>query len=353
MAKRILACFVLLIASGPLCFCQQLRIRVLSRLHPTELELRTSAAQALTIQASGKQFVVEPNSTEGQVQIKLAEGQLFLALPGQGLRATTIRVTGRTGAADFVLAVPGKITRRYFGMLDVAAKDGELVPILTTDLETAVASVVQAETEAGTPIEALKAQAVVARSYFVAAKGRHQGFDFCDLAHCQVLRGVPPSDSGAARAGAETRGLVLAYENKPFAAMFTRSCGGRTRTPSEDGLPTNGYPYFPVVCDYCSKTPFRWTRKLSSIDATVASRGENGRLTLCRRLGWNTVPSDDFSAHNEGVQVVLVGEGQGHGIGLCQRGAEAMAARGADFRAILAHYFPNVTISRRAIPFAP
>lgn len=353
MAKRIPACFVLLIAAAPLCFCQQLRIRVLSRLHPTELELRTSATQALVIQASGKGFVVEPNSTEGQVQIKLAEGQLFLELPGQRLRATSIRVTGRTGAADFVLAVPGKITRRYFGVLDIAAKDRELEPILTTDLETAVASVVQAETEAGTPIEALKAQAVVTRSYFVAAKDRHQGFDFCDLAHCQVLRGVPPPRSGAARAAAETRGLVLMYENRPFAAMFTRSCGGRTRTPSEDGLPTNGYPYFPVVCDYCAKTPFRWTRKLSSIDAAVASRGENGRLTLCRRLGWNTVPSDDFSAHNEGAQVVLVGEGQGHGIGLCQRGAEAMAANGADFRAILAHYFPNVRISNRAIPLAP
>jgi stage II sporulation protein D len=345
MAKRILACFVLLAASASSCFCQQLRIRVLSRYHPTELELRTSGAQALVIEASGERLIVEPNSSEGKAQIKFAEGQLLLALSGQRLHVTSIRVTGRTGAADFVLAVPGKISRRYLGMLDVAAKDGELEPIVTMDLETAVASVVQAETEAGTPIEALKAQAVVTRSYFVAAKGRHQGFDFCDLAHCQVLRGVPPPGSAAARAAAETRGLVLTYESKPFAAMFTRSCSGHTRTPFEDGLPANGYPYFPVVCDYCAKAPFRWTRKLSSIDAAIASRGENGRLTLCRRLGWNSVPSDDFSIHKEGLQAVLVGEGQGHGIGLCQRGAEAMAANGADFRAILVHYFPNVTIS--------
>lgn len=353
MTKRVLACFLLLVVSAPLCFCQQLRIRILSRLHPTELELSTSAAQALVIQASGKRFVVVPSATEGKAHIKIAEGQLLLALSGQRLRATSIRVTGRADVADFVLAVPGKITRRYFGMLDVAAKNGELEPILTMDLETAVASVVRAETEAGTPIEALKAQAVVTRSYFVAAKGRHQGFDFCDLAHCQILREVPPPGSGAARAAAETRGLVLAYENKPFAAMFTRSCGGRTRTPSEDGLPPNGYPYFSVVCDYCAKAPFRWTRKLASIDAAVASRGENGRLTLCRRLGWSTVPSDDFSAHKEGAQVVLVGEGQGHGIGLCQRGAEAMAATGANFRAILAHYFPNATILGWRIPSAP
>jgi peptidoglycan hydrolase-like amidase len=57
--------------------------------------------------------------------------------------------------------VPGKISRHYLGTLDVKAIHGELVPAVTMDLETAVASVVQAESSPGTPLEALKGQAVV------------------------------------------------------------------------------------------------------------------------------------------------------------------------------------------------
>jgi stage II sporulation protein D len=56
------------------------------------------------------------------------------------------------------------------------------------------------------------------------------------------------------------------------------------------------------------------------------------------------VPSNNFTAHKEDDKVVLEGRGQGHGIGLCQRGAKAMAESGATFREILEHYFPNTKI---------
>lgn len=346
MWKKLLACGVLLISCGPVCHCQALRISVLSRFRPTELEVRPSRNEALVVEAAGKRFVLGPDSYEATAQIKIAGGELLVDVSGEHVRTKILRATGRIGAADFVLSVPEKVSRRYFGRLAITANDGEIRATVTMDLETAVASVVQAETDAGTPLEALKAQAVVTRSYFVAAKDRHQGFDFCDLAHCQVLRGPPSSASPAARATVETRGLVLVYQNRTFAAMFTRSCGGRTRTPSQDGLPTSVYPYFAVRCARCREKPFCWTRKLSPSDFALLAKGENGRLTLCRRLGWNAVPSDDFTERREGERILLEGKGQGHGIGLCQRGAEAMAVGGADFAAILAHYFPNTEILR-------
>jgi peptidoglycan hydrolase-like amidase len=347
MAKTLLACFALLFASTPACSAQTLRISVLSRFRPRQLDLRPSRTQALVVRISGKRFVLEPDAADAEAQIEVADGQLRIAIHGETLWGARFRAAGRAGAADFILSVPGKVTRRYFGALAIEAKGGKLEAIVTMNLETAVASVVEAETEAGTPIEALKAQAVATRSYFIAAKGRHAGFDFCDLAHCQVLRSPPPPGSPARRATAATRGLVLSYREQPFAAMFTRSCAGRTRTPAEDGLPARGYPYFAVACDYCRKNPFRWTRTVSPKDAALlASEGENGRLELCRRLGWNAIPSDDFSARKDGGKVVLEGSGQGHGIGLCQRGAEAMAASGEDFRAILLHYFPNAAVAR-------
>jgi stage II sporulation protein D len=343
--KTLFCCLVLVFASGVVCRAQDVRISVLSRYRPTQLVLEPSQTQAMVLELSGERLVLEPDSADARAEIRIAAGQLLVAIGDQNLRTKDFHAAGRTGASEFILSVPGKISRHYFGTLTIAPKAGELEVIVTMDLETAVASVVQAETDPRTPMEAVKAQAVVTRSYFVAAKYRHQGFDFCDLAHCQVLRGLPAPGSPAERATQETRGLVLPYEGKPFAAMFTRSCGGRTRTPAEDGLPSNGYPYFSVVCDYCRKHPFRWTRTVSAEDAELLlSKGENGRLELCRRLGWNAVSSNDFVASKDGAGVVLKGRGQGHGIGLCQRGAEAMAAGGANYRAILLHYFPNTSI---------
>jgi stage II sporulation protein D len=191
----------------------------------------------------------------------------------------------------------------------------------------------------------LKAQAVVSRSYFTAGGGRHADFDFCDLTHCQFLREPPRPDSPAAIATAETRGMVLIYQNKPVASMFTRSCGGHTRTPQDVGISTGAYPYFSVRCDFCYKNPVRWTRIVSPEDAALLLRsGEAGRLAIGRRLGWNAVPSNNFTAHKTGTEVVLDGMGQGHGIGFCQRGAMVMASDGATFRAILEHYFPNTNV---------
>lgn len=346
MRKLFLVCAVLLIPFSPPCHCQTLRISVLSRFRPTDLDLRPSPTEALIVEAAGERFVLEPDSYQATAQIRIAEGGLLVAISGRQVRTKFLRVAGRTGAADFVLSVPQKISRRYFGSLAITAKDGKIQTIVSMDLETAVASVVAAETEPGTPLEALKSQAVVTRSYFAAAKNRHEDFDFCDLAHCQVLGSLPNFDSPAARATVETRGLVLVYHDRSFAAMFTRSCAGRTRTPSQDGLPSNGYPYFAVRCGYCRGKPFRWTRKLAPSDFALLAKGENGRLAVCRGLGWNAVPSDDFTARHEGAQIVLEGKGQGHGIGFCQRGAEAMAASGADSAAILRHYFPNTKILR-------
>jgi stage II sporulation protein D len=213
------------------------------------------------------------------------------------------------------------------------------------DLENAVASVVAAESTPGTPSEALKALAVAARSYFVAGKGRHRDFDFCDTTHCQFLREPLASNTAAAQAISATRGLVIAYQSQPVAAMYTRSCSGSTRTPAELGLPPAAYPYYSVDCQYCRQNPSRWESRLSAADA-AALRGSNefSRLRLGRSLGWSAVPSNNFVVRKEGEQTILRGVGQGHGIGLCQAGAKAMAEEGADFREILAHYYPNTAI---------
>jgi hypothetical protein len=343
LGRAVLLLFLTL-TLNPLVNAQEVRIGVLGLFHPRQIKLHASRNEAVVIRAAGETFVLEPGSPAA-ASLRISNDVLLLEFGGHVLRAVELHAAARNnGDVSFLITVPGKVTRGYHGRLDVKAAHGEVVPIITMDLETAVASAVAAESDSDASLEALKAQAVVARSYFIAGGGRHRDFDFCDLTHCQFLREPPAQDSSASVATRETRGIVLIYEEKPFAPMFSRSCGGHTRTPAELGLPGGAYPYFPVLCEFCYKSPFRWTRRLSLEDAALLGKGESGRLAVDRRLGWNVVPSNNFHSRQEGEELILEGTGQGHGIGLCQRGAKAMADEGSTFREILDHYFPNTSL---------
>jgi peptidoglycan hydrolase-like amidase len=330
---------------------QDVRIGVLGLFRPREITVQAAPGQALVvhtlnIHVGNKDFVLERSSGEDAAKLTVDGNVLVVQVGAQSFRTSAIYASGwSNGAVDFELGVPAKIRRRYRGVLEVKAVAGVLVPVIQMDLETAVASVVQAESAPGTALEALKAQAIATRSYFLAASRRHHDFDFCDTTHCQFLRQPPPASSDASRAVLATRGLALVYRERIVAAMFTRSCGGQTRTPQEVGLSSNGYPYFPALCDYCVRHPTRWVRRVSQAEAAdLHERGEASRLDLDRRFGWDAIPSNSFSTHSDARGVVLEGTGEGHGIGLCQAGAKDMAEAGATFREILEHYYPNTIL---------
>lgn len=323
------------------------RIGVLGLFHPLQLTVSASASSALVVRAGEERLVLEKSSGIDSAAVRISDRQVVVTAGSRVVRATELTVTGRNGEpVDFVLAVPEKITRHYRGMLKIKPSAGSLIGIVVMDREIAVASIVAAESMPETPIEALKAQAVAARSYLVASRGRYREFDFCDTTHCQFLREPPAPATAAARAVAATRGLVLAYDSHPIAAMYTRSCSGHTRTPVELGMAPAAYPYYSVECKHCLAHPARWSSRISAQDAsTLRSSDESARLNIDRRLGWSAVPSNDFVVTTERDQIVVEGTGQGHGIGLCQSGAKAMAEEGADFRQILSHYYPNTTIA--------
>jgi peptidoglycan hydrolase-like amidase len=321
-------------------------IGVLGLFHPRQLMVSAAAGPALVVHADQERIVLEKSSGVDSTWIRISGSGILLQAGTRVVRSSTLTISGRQNEpVAFVLTVPGKITRRYRGTLEIKPSAGNLIAIVGMDRETAVASVVAAESAPDTPLEALKAQAVAARSYLVASRGRHRDFDACDTTHCQFLREPPAPASAVAKAVAATRDLVMTYDAQPFAAMYTRSCSGRTRTPAAVGLPSVGYPYYSVECKYCRAHPARWSSRISAQDAAMLhSSDESARLDIDRRLGWDAIPSNDFIVKNQSGQIILDGTGQGHGIGLCQSGAKAMAAEGASFRQILGHYYPNTTI---------
>ena len=135
-----------------------------------------------------------------------------------------------------------------------------------------------------------------------------------------------------------------------MAALYSASCGGRTKSLEEIGLPAEGYPYYAVDCEACRREAREWTARFSGSDAArlrARPQSETVRLEIVRRLGWSALPGNNYRIEPEADAVVLRGRGSGHGAGLCQQGAAAMAATGVDFRVILNRYFPATTIAVR------
>lgn len=335
---RLALCVLVLAGSGS---AADVRIGVLGLFHPKQVIVTPATGKPMECTSGALRW-----NFDEPLRITLQESGVITTSQSTQPLNQPLRCELPGGYGEITVSIRGKIARHYVGNFEVVALHSELEVIVSMELETAVASVVAAESPPGAPIEALKAQAVASRSFLVAGKGRHKDFDFCDTTHCQFLRQPPAPGSGAYNAALQTRGLVLAYEDLPFAAMYSSSCGGRTHSLEELGLPVRAYPYFAVVCEYCRRHPQKWVSEIAQPDASRLAATESSRLQLARKLGWKTVPSNSYSSRREGDSVLLQGVGVGHGIGLCQRGAADMARHGASFQEILAHYYPNTTLKQ-------
>jgi stage II sporulation protein D len=324
---------------------QEIRFGVLGLFHPRELILQQEGSQVLSVVAQGvaENPPLVVNGEPGRRQIVFrVEGDSVVACDRSADSWSAAARDG--GAVAFRLTVPGKFHRVYRGRLTIQARKGELLALVTMDRETAVASIVAAEMVESAPMEALKAQAVATRSFLLAGP-RHLNFDFCDTTHCQFLKSPPTATSRVASAVQATRGLVLAWQSKPLAAMYSSRCGGHTRSLHDVGLnPGDAYPYYSVRCQWCERHPISWQSRIGASGQPPKPGNERRRIAEARQWGWSAIPGSDFTATTESVGWRLEGHSVGHGVGMCQMGAAGMAAAGAGFREILAHYYPNTQL---------
>ena len=284
--KRAIALLLLVAASTIASAAVRVRIAVLGLFHPNQLVVEVSPAFPMLVDSGQQHFVAGVGASQ-RVAIHRAGRNVVVQAGGSRIVAERLTFGARSGGeSEFVLVVPGKLRRRYRGNLTITAGKGELIAVIAMELETAVASVVAAELSSDAPLEALKAQAVVSRSFLVSGGPRHAYADFCDTTHCQFLREPPAPASRAALAARATRGLVLAWKGKPFAAMYSASCGGRTHSLAQVGGLTIDYPYFSVACAYCRRVPEKWSSQVSRTDAAaLVPDSEQERIQSRSQIG--------------------------------------------------------------------
>jgi SpoIID/LytB domain protein len=253
--------------------------------------------------------------------------------------------------------------------------------VRTIPLEEYVAGVLAGEAARDSSPSALEALAITVRTYALANLSRHRadGFDLCDLTHCQVLRKATPATESAA---AGTAGKVLLYRGALASVFYTASCGGRTEQPSHVWPGASDPEYLPSRDDdACDGMPV-WTEELSAADLMrsleaagfkgdsirdlrVLSRNESGRVAelrlvglspgqisgqdlrvaVGRTLGWQHIKSTAFDVRRTDAGYRFSGHGSGHGVGLCVIGSARLGARGQSASEILARYFPAATIA--------
>lgn len=275
----------------------------------------------------------------------------------------------------------------------------QLMPLA---LEDYVKGVVAAEMPASFHLEALKAQAVAARTYAVKRArvfgGRgcdaHPGADLCtDPGHCQAW--LPAAElqkkwgmieyssnwTKISQAVEETAGQIITYQGVVIDPLFHSTCGGQTEDAG--AVWQQSFPYLvPVTCTYCQHSPKLKAEQKFSLSAfaaalreldgtiavtaqglksqapalTVAEKTATGRVAtvklgssslkataLRHALGLN---STRFTYKIEGEQIVFQVQGYGHGVGMCQYGADGMGKAGKDYGAILKHYYQGTEVTK-------
>ncbi|HEX9023435.1 MAG TPA: SpoIID/LytB domain-containing protein [Geobacteraceae bacterium] len=291
---------------------------------------------------------------------------------GKALRRLTV-------TAPQYVKVNGK---KYRGIVDVTPADKGLLVVNELPLEDYLIGLINCEISSQWPMEAIKAQAVIARSYAVYQKESRKSapYHLESTVMDQVYDGCEVEDSRAARGVRETAGVVLTYDNKVIQAFYHSNCGGHTEaTENVWGIPM---PYLRGVdCEYCLKAPSaKWelTLPLKRVEALLRKGGyqvgglreirigrknKSGRVTdvtlisgrgrftlsavsLRKAIGYSAIKSTNFEVRMTGNDVLFSGIGYGHGVGLCQWGAKQRALDGFDYREILSYYYPGARLEK-------
>lgn len=317
-----------------------------------------------------------------------AEGGDIVAKCGAEIRQTAgplVNITPLDQSAAIRVASANRPTREYRGCIEARPKAGALQLVNVVAVEDYLLACVPEEMPSGYPVEAIKAQAIAARTFALHNRGKHASddYDLCDTTNCQLYGGVQCERPRTTEAVGSTRGIVVAHGGQPASVMYSADCGGVTAC-GNGGTP---YPCAVVEPDgvpHCtwevSLTTNQLAQKLIAVgvkDVSELTRAEvvefdkSGRavqVALATPAGAVRVSGSKFRSAlaSCGVKsqlftletvdgtVVIKGKGSGHGVGLCQVGAKWLASSPQNYtcRQILTHYFPGTELAQLGPPDA-
>ncbi|EKD41354.1 MAG: SpoIID/LytB protein [uncultured bacterium] len=257
--------------------------------------------------------------------------------------------------------------------------------IHTVPMDEYLAGVIGNEMNARWPLEALKAQAVAARSYalygMLKAQGNGRSFDMLPTQADQVFRVRESKNPYLQEVVKMTKGEVISKKGRVVQAFYSSTCGGKTRSAVDAGLSKDSPLTKGCTDRYCETAPFRgWYVELtlSEIEKKLKAAGYDVKnlqsvkvkardksdyvLTVMVKddkgyqfipawkfrsaIGYMRIKSVLFTIINEDQTVHIHGNGFGHGVGLCQYGAKFMAAKNKNYRQILMKFYPKTTLTK-------
>ncbi len=283
--------------------------------------------------------------------------------------------------------------KKFIGDIKVnVSSSGKLDIIEVLPMEKYLMGVIRREMSPKWPLEALKAQAVAARSYAYANLRPTQPYDLTADVRSQVYAGIENPEENVVKAVEKTENIVLKDDDKVLIAYFHSHCGGMTETPDNvwENYRTKRVPVpspfkKPVEDKYCAKAApaehKSWS--ISIPDSTILSlakkknskvkkvsklakinKDKSGRAISINATTNTKTVKIDVKELREAVGATkfkssfitgisrnksgwtIKGKGYGHGVGMCQWGAKAMADSDKDYKQILKHYYPGAKIEK-------
>ncbi len=271
----------------------------------------------------------------------------------------------------------------YRGLAELSVADKGILVVNQLPLEEYLVGLINCEISSAWPIEAVKAQAVIARTYALNRKMAriNSPYHLESSVIDQVYEGCLIEDSRSRRAVIETEGEVLTFGGSIIQAFYHSSCGGRTE--ASENVWGASLPYLKGVdCQYCltSQTATTWEYKiqLKEIEERLVSYGHKvsglydikpgainsrGRLKQValltskgastvsgeqfrKAVGYGVIKSTRFTLKNSKNEITFSGSGNGHGVGLCQWGAKQRALDGFGCGEILSYYYPGTELKK-------
>jgi stage II sporulation protein D len=349
--------------------------------------LPASAADDIRVALSENARTVEIGG--GPMMVSDLGGQVVLDETPSWLRVQRnggVEVRGRrVNGVRLVPATAGYLRfngREYPGAIEIVPSGDGLTVVNEAPFEEYLAGAVQAEAGDKMPVEMLKAQAIVARTYAAYHRQLNAGKPYHIVASNvnQQYAGRVLPDSTVWTAVRETEGQILLWDGGLFPAFYHTDSGGHTEDPRAVFASNNLPALRPVRVEFPSASPYhQWRldlplgelaallhrggvnvgrvislevveRSTSLRVSRIAVRGTTGAVTLrgneLRRLvGYDALKSTLFAVAVAGSVARFAGRGYGHGVGLDQWSSKTMADLGYTARQIVEYYYPGAVLA--------